>query len=160
MQILSVDLGTNLGVAFWKIDAVSTELLFSANKRLRENKYQQIEECLANFIEYFKQIFAKLKNTDYCVVYEKVMGGHTGVIAAHMYGCYEGVLRYLCKLNNIPVYSIGVTEIKKYFTGDGKAAKIDMLRQARRYKPSLTSYDEADAIGCGIAFATKKMLSH
>lgn len=127
MQILSVDLGTNLGVAFFK----DTKLVFSLNKKLRNNKYQKIEEYLANFIDFFKQVFSKLKGTQYCVVYEKVMGGHKGVIAAHTYGCYEGVLRYLSKLNNIPVYDIGVTEIKNFSLVTGERAnKICLNKHA------------------------------
>ncbi len=58
----------------------------------------------------------------------------------------QGVLKLFCEENKIEYRSYAPTEIKKFGTGSGGAKKDKMVEAARKYKLSVDSDDEADAI--------------
>src|SRR6478736_3517810 len=58
----------------------------------------------------------------------------------------QGVLKLFCEESLIEYRSYAPTEIKKFGTGSGGAKKDKMVTAAQKYKPEVTSDDEADAI--------------
>ncbi len=58
----------------------------------------------------------------------------------------QGVLKLFCEESGIEYRSYAPTEIKKFGTGSGGAKKDKMVTAAQKYKPGVTSDDEADAI--------------
>ena len=78
------------------------------------------------------------------IVFEKVSGVHKNaiIVAAEMIG----VLKLFCEERGIEYKSYSSKEIKKFATGNGNANKAKMVEFAKKYKKSVTSDDEADAI--------------
>lgn len=61
-------------------------------------------------------------------------------------GEMQGILKIFCEENKIDYKSFAPTAIKKFATGSGVAKKEEMVAAAKKYKPSVESNDEADAI--------------
>lgn len=78
------------------------------------------------------------------IVFEQVAmyGKFPNLVAAEM----VGVLKLFCEENSIEYKSYPPTVIKKFGTGKGNANKDMMVQAAQKYKPGITSDDEADAV--------------
>lgn len=57
-----------------------------------------------------------------------------------------GILRYLCYQRKIPYGAVPPTTLKKFFTGDGRAKKDLMMRQAFNRGFRCKNDNEADAV--------------
>lgn len=79
------------------------------------------------------------------VVYEMVMR-HVGTDAAHVYGGFLAILTAWCEERSIPYYGIGVTYIKKKWTGKGNASKEVMITETQRRGYAVNDNNEADAV--------------
>lgn len=69
---------------------------------------------------------------------------------------YASTLEELCLHENlnIPVRQINPSNLKKFFTGNGKAKKPDMVAQARRFGFKVDNDDEADAVAMWFLMAS------
>ena len=78
------------------------------------------------------------------VVFEMAAGFHKNalIVEAELIG----VLKLFCEENGIQYKSYPPASIKKDATGKGNAKKDQMIEAAQKYKPGVTSNDEADAI--------------
>jgi Holliday junction resolvasome RuvABC endonuclease subunit len=57
-----------------------------------------------------------------------------------------GILRFVCYKRNIPYGAVPPTTLKKFFTGDGRAEKALMMRQAFNRGFKCANDNEADAV--------------
>lgn len=155
MNILSLDLGTNLGfcLANLKPDAQIASVLRHGSISLKGKKKDHKGEPLAKF-KYFLEAFSPLPKL---IVYEKVYA-HRGVLSSHMYGAYEGVLKLHCAQNEIELVEIGVGEWKKEFGGKGNANKKEIMEFVVKAGYNVSSQDEADAIGVMHGYLFKEKL--
>lgn len=81
------------------------------------------------------------------VAYELVRAhGPGGILTAHCYGQFEGVLLAWAARNGIEVRPVGVSTVRKSITGKGNANKdaAGAAIRARGFDP--LSHDEADAL--------------
>ena len=78
------------------------------------------------------------------IVFEMAAGFHKNalIVEAELIG----VLKLFCEENGIQYKSYPAKSIKKNATGNGNAGKPLMIEAAQKYKPGVTSSDEADAI--------------
>ena len=70
----------------------------------------------------------------------------------------QGIFKYAFKQLNIPVYGLGITDIKKHVTGKGTATKDEMITAVRDQGHIVTKDDEADAIGIFLTGMSKPFL--
>lgn len=72
---------------------------------------------------------------------------HIGTDAAHCYGAYRGAVMYWALQFDVEVVPLGVSAIKKFITGNGRAQKVDVILACRAKRPQ-EYYDdnEADAL--------------
>ena len=77
--------------------------------------------------------------------------------AAHRYGGYLALLRCACQQAGVMLHGVGVGEIKKHATGNGRACKYSMILAARRLGLEPVDDNAADAacllhmaIDCGM----------
>lgn len=135
--ILSLDLGSTLGWAMAEVGVLvaSGEVDLTVDRDLRKIRY-------CNFL-------IEMRGVDE-IIYEKVMSHDmtiwvtnkkTGlktkkrvfsVIAAHLYGWFEGELERFCKGWRIPLKGLHNATVKKEFTGNGKASKKDICAECHR----------------------------
>jgi Holliday junction resolvasome RuvABC endonuclease subunit len=64
---------------------------------------------------------------------------------------------YVCEAYHIPCEEIDNSTIKKFMSGDGWAKKADMVNAARLMGYDVKTDDEADAIGCRLAYMAMKV---
>ena len=79
------------------------------------------------------------------VYYEQVMH-HSGIVAAHIYGGFYGILMYWCEALEIIYTGITPTSIKKFITGSGKADKDMVIQSVKKLGFSPKDDNEADAL--------------
>ena len=86
------------------------------------------------------------------IAYEDVKA-HKGVLAAHIYGGYRGLMLAWCEYSDVRCRPVGVGTIKKHATGHGNCGKPPMIDAANNILLLKTdrlkkTYDdnEADAI--------------
>lgn len=140
--VIALDLATTTGFAIRRADGriESGEVSFSLKKD--EGQGRRYVKFRAWLLE-VKQSHPDLAE----IVYESVMGhGAHNVIAAHVYGGLLGTLQAFGEHHGIAYRGIGVSTIKKRFTGAGNATKKDVIDQCRAlgFKPA--GDNEADAI--------------
>ena len=137
-NFITLDLGTTLGVCIsHKNEVDSYSLPLCKSKSDPHVRFKSFERHL-------KQII--LKNPELkTVIYEKVYG-HKSSQAAHIYGGFEALLLIWATDNNIKVRHYGVCQIKKAFTGSGKATKEQMKRKAEEIYYEVADDNEADAL--------------
>ncbi len=78
------------------------------------------------------------------IVFEQLAsyGKYPNFVGAEM----QGVLKLFCEETGIEYKSYAPTVIKKFGTGSGGSKKEKMIDAAKKYKPTVESDDEADAI--------------
>ena len=138
-NILSLDLGTNLG---WAV--IGTGGVFSGVADLEPHRFEGGGMRWVRLHELLNKLHSAYNFA--LVSIEKVEAGHSGVIAAHMYGGFYHHLTYWCEVNQIPYTAFGVGQIKKHATGIGSASKEAMIRAAQKRGHKTVDDNEADAI--------------
>jgi len=138
-NILGLDLGTHTG---WAIRRRGGAILYGTAKFPNPKKahpgqrWQAYRVWLSGLLD---------KYQIHVVAYEDVRR-HLGTDAAHAYGAFEALLQMTAASYNVELLPVGVGVIKKAFTGNGRADKQDMLRQARLAGFSPDTDNAADAL--------------
>lgn len=137
-NILAIDLGTQMGFAL-------------GNDKIEKSGIFNLKKLAAGGITPFAMFQAldslEIDIKDTKVVVEIVVShGKDGAKAAQFYGAALFCLRKWCYDNKIPLLYVGVSTIKKLFTGDGRATKKAMADRARELGFQPKNTDEADAI--------------
>ena len=73
-------------------------------------------------------------------------GGKSNITTARKLMCLAGMTEYICTKHKIRCAECNVSTIKKYFTGNGRAQKHDMINKCRAIGLSPRDDNEADAI--------------
>ncbi len=140
MNILAIDLGTQLGWALTKRDGSvhsGTEGFQPAKNGGHGGKFLAFMAKLND-----------LRNTHGAVhaVYYEDIKMHKGVLAAHAFGGFLAILQAWCHINHVPLYGVGFGAIKKGWTGKGNAKKDLMIAQAKLRGFAPADDNEADAL--------------
>lgn len=140
--VLCIDIGTTMGWAVRSKNGGDVSGSFScAIDRKKQHQGQKWLNARAQLAELMTRYEPAL------VVYEDVKShGKGGVYAAHAYGGFLAILAMLCAGRNIRMQSVGVTTIKRHWTGNGNAKKELMLAEARGRGFQPADDNEADAI--------------
>lgn len=133
MKILALDIATNTG--FCTSTASGT---WDLTPRKNESKGMRLIKLKASLRDIVQSEGITLIVFEGAVTY--------GKFPNHVAVELQGVLKLFCEENGIEYKSYMPTEIKKAATGKGNAGKPEMVAAAQRYKPGVTSSDEADAI--------------
>jgi len=138
MRILAIDPGTHCGYALSPYESGVWDL-----------SPKQSEGNGMRYIRLRKYLMEAMCGVD-LVAYEDVKR-HSGVLAAHMYGAIEAIIKELCDAHlpkPIPYIGIPVGTIKKHATGKGNAGKELMIAAAmgRWSDVKIISDDHADAL--------------
>lgn len=142
MNILALDLGTNIGWALHVRGALhsSGTTNFSLKKTDSPGvRWQRFRGFLT----------ARGRSAEviHVVYYEDVKGhGLNQVLSAHCYGGFLAHLQHWCCLNNIRLEPVGVGTVKKNWTGKGNAKKEQMVAEAVRRGYHPVTDDHADAL--------------
>lgn len=124
MKILAFDLATKCGWAFkdnGKKAKHGTETL--------ENK--KWDGAGVRFIKFNKMVHDLLERFEPDLVVFEGVRRHRGTDAAHVYGGFMATLQTVCEGKGVPYTAYGVTEIKKFWSGNGYADKNAMIKVAR-----------------------------
>jgi crossover junction endodeoxyribonuclease RuvC len=141
-SLLCLDLGTKTGFALLRADGRIESGTQRFDLKTNEGQGMRYVKFRRWLIE-TKQAHGELVR----IAYEQVMGhGAYQVIAAHVYGGMLATLQAFCEHHQIAYEGVGVTTIKKRFTGSGKAQKVDVINQCKALGFSPGSDNEADAI--------------
>lgn len=132
-QILALDIATNTG--FCTSTASGT---WDLAPRKNESKGMRLIKLKASLREIVQSEGITLIVFEGAVTY--------GKFPNHVAVELQGVLKLFCEENGIEYKSYMPTEIKKFATGNGNAGKPLMIEAVQKYKPGVTSSDEADAI--------------
>lgn len=149
MRILAFDLATKCGWAFKE----ESKRAKHGTESLENKKWDGAGMRFVKFIKFVHDLLEKYKPE--LVVFEGVRR-HRGTDAAHIYGGFMATLQTICESNNVPYTAYGVTEIKKFWTGQGYADKQAMINVAtdRGYNPEDDNAADALAI---LFFALEKL---
>ena len=95
----------------------------------------------------FRAFLAKQRTADqiHAVYYEDVKQ-HAGTLAAHVYGGFLAMLEMWYAANNLPLWPVGVGQVKKHWTGKGNADKLAMVETARSKGFHPKDNNQADAL--------------
>lgn len=137
--ILALDIGTSLGWALRTRAGVSSGTKSFAEKR-NETRGDRL-------LRLWRWLSGMNREPLAYVAYELVRAhGPGGILTAHCYGQFEGVLLTWAARNGIEVRPVGVGTVRKAVCGNGNAKKpdVDAAVRALGFVPS--THDEADAI--------------
>lgn len=140
MNILAIDLGTQLGWALTKRDGSvhSGTMNFSPAKHGGHGgKFLALMKHLNEIRDAHGEVHA---------VYYEDIKMHKGVLAAHAYGGFLAILQAWCHINGKPLYGVGFGAIKKGWTGKGNADKALMIACAKQRGFAPADDNEADAL--------------
>jgi Holliday junction resolvasome RuvABC endonuclease subunit len=141
VTILALDLGTRCGFALRRPDGLIESGEVKLDPKAREGSGMRYVR--------FRQWLVEMKQCHELreLVYEQVMGhGAYQVIAAHVYGGLLATLQAFGEHHGIKYRGIGVTTVKKQFSGAGNASKADMVAQCKALGFNPATHNEADAI--------------
>lgn len=140
MRIIAFDLGSNMA---WARNTASGLL---ANHKtfdgIRPHRFCAIERWL-------KDVFAFNRGMD-AVVYETPFA--RGPDATRSLWGIAGLIEARATDAGLPVVDVAVPTIKKFATGSGKGAKVNMIEAARRFGYNGDNEHEADAV-CLLRYA-------
>ena len=165
MRLLSLDLGHNVGYAIWRVE-LDKPLLPGWLYNLEENLIQYVEsgawtmkkrDSLGDeYCEFYEQIHEIVNENAIDMVTYECIEFIKYVYAAQVQFGFEAIVSLLASRYGIGVVPQGVTKIKKFICGDGRAQKRDVIREVMKAlkrngiaKNSLTDH-EADAVACGL----------
>jgi len=81
-----------------------------------------------NFHAHVKEL---IKSHKIKTIYIEQVHRHNGTEAAHQWGGYEAITLLIALKNGCDVHYMGVGQIKKVATGNGRASKADMIKAAK-----------------------------
>lgn len=141
MNILALDLGAQLG---WSL-VLRDGTIKGGTVSFAPNKHGGYGFRFLAFVQFLSQ--TRISNGDIHAVYYEDVKRHAGTLAAHAYGGFLAMLQVWCASNgNIPMYPLGVGQIKKAWTGNGRADKAMMICYAKRRGFSPTDDNHADSL--------------
>ncbi len=140
MNILAIDLGTQSGWAY----LVPGTPVRSGSQSFAPKKFGGYGQRWLAFRAFLAET-ARAAGTIHAVYYEDVKR-HEGVLAAHAYGGFLAMLQAWCANNQIPLFPVGVGEVKKSWTCKGNANKEMMIAEARLRGFSPVDDNQADAL--------------
>lgn len=143
MNILALDLGSQLGWAISKPDGT----VHSGSVSFAPGKHGGHGRRWLAFVQFL--IHTKNAHGGVDAVYYEDVKNHAGILAAHAYGGFLAMLQTWCATNgDVRLYSYGVGQIKKAWTGKGNSKKDAMIESARRrgFKPVDDNHADALAI--------------
>lgn len=141
MNILAIDLGTQLGWALTKRDGS----IHSGTEAFAPAKHGGHGGKFLAFMAHLNQL--RIAHGDVHAVYYEDIKMHKGVLAAHAYGGFLAILQTWCHVNGrVPLYGVGFGAIKKGWTGKGNADKKLMIAYARQRGFAPQDDNEADAL--------------
>lgn len=140
MNILAIDIGTNTGWALCARDGTikgGTEKFDPAKHGGKGKRWLAFRQWLTETGRAAGEVHA---------VYYEDIKRHEGVLAAHAYGGFLAMLQAWCATNGIPMYPVGVGQIKAHWTGKGNANKALMIATAKAKGFSPVDDNHADAL--------------
>lgn len=141
VNILALDLGTKTGYALRRRDGTlryGTEVFAPRASWTPGQKWQRYRAWLSKIIA---------EEAVNLIVFEDVKAhGKGAVLAAHAYGGFRAMLEMVADGHRVRLLPVGVSTIKKHWTGKGNANKDAMLSQAkaRGFRPETDN--DADAL--------------
>lgn len=149
MKLLGLDIGTTTG---WSIFDIGEEKLITFGKFSSHVDRTSSHPGLrwAIFRSHLTNVAHKHGPIDY-VAYE-VVKRHISSMSAYAYYGFLSTLEEECHLTSTKVVPCGVTEVKKYITGNGRADKEQMtlmISTMMEIGRAITA-DEADACAVGL----------
>lgn len=138
-MILALDLGTVTGFAYKENGKIISGTWDFSKVKHAGYKYVALHSEISYLLS--------TKTDLACVSFELVMR-HAGTGAAHAYGGFMSQVQSACFLHdkNLPLVGRQVKTIKKHWTGNGNASKLQMIEEARRRGFSPKDDNEADAL--------------
>lgn len=137
MKILALDLGSNTGY----VTGIDEKILKYEGKNWIHKTKTFTNE---SFLEFFHWLYPLAKNFNKIVV-ERPNGGMEFHPNRVLFGMY-GIVQMVCASWNIEMTHVGATEVKKFWTGSGKALKQDMVGEAHKRGFSTNDHNVADAL--------------
>lgn len=139
MKILALDLGTKCGWAFHDGKKI---------KHGRHNFEQNTHFDGAGMIFLkFEEWLQRFREAELIAVEGVMRHGANETMQQHRYGGLLAIVQKFGEKYRIPYTGEGVTTIKKFWTGSGKANKDAMVDEAIKRGFNVKYDDEADALG-------------
>lgn len=135
-MILAVDLGNEFG---WAIKQSST--IDSGWDHLTRGKRDTGEKFIL-----FAAWLQELNNLELTEIWYEDVRRHNGLYAARAYCGYLAVLQMYAYKRCIPCSGVGVGQIKKFWTGNGRADKQMMVKEANRRGFDTDNDNQVDAL--------------
>lgn len=135
-MILALDLGNEFG---WAIKQSVT--IDSGWERLTSGKGDAGKK-----FELFEHWTRELNDINLSVIYYEDVKRHNGLYAARAYCGYLAVLQMYAYKRGISCTGVGVGQIKKFWTGNGRATKEMMIADAKKRGFETQNDNEADAL--------------
>ena len=136
--LLALDLGTNLGWACGRPDA-----MVSGSVDLKPTRFESSGVRYLKFVAFLDKLHLSM-NIGHVTV--EAVHGHRGVAAAHVYGGFLAHMQTWCLARGISYSAHGVQAIKKHSTGKGNASKKDVIEAMKAKGLNPADDDEADAM--------------
>lgn len=136
INILSLDLGTKTGFHVKNFEHESYGLISLAKYKSHPEKFIMFYNSIRKLID---------DNVIDVIAYEEVKRFMSSA-SAHLYGGFRAILLMVAYSRDCEVYGLSPTEIKKSFTGSGKAKKDDMIAKCLELKYAVDDDNVADAI--------------
>lgn len=136
-MILAIDPGNEYGWALKKYSTIESgwERLTNGSKNHTGKKF-----------ELFRLWLDDLESIDLKEIWYEEVKRHNGLHAARAYCGYVAVLQmYACR-RGIPCSGVGVGTIKKFWTGNGRADKEMMIKEANKRGFDTDNDNQADAL--------------
>lgn len=140
MNILAIDIGTQLGWALTKRDGS----IHSGSEGFQPAKRGGHGGKFLAFMTHLNEV--RNSHGDLHAVYFEDVKRHQGVLAAHAFGGFLAILQAWCHINRVPMYGVGVGVVKKAWTGNGAAKKEMMIASAKQHGFTPADDNEADAL--------------
>lgn len=135
-MILAIDLGNEFG---WAIKQSVT--IDSGWERLITGKCKTGKK-----FQLFDYWTRELNNIELSKIYYEDVRRHNGLYAARAYCGYLAVLQTYAYKRGIECEGIGVGQIKKFWTGNGRATKEMMIKEANKRGFDVDNDNQADAL--------------
>lgn len=139
VSMLALDLGSHTGYALRKRDGklIHGTKSFTPRKLWGPGqKWQQYRRWLSDMI---------VENNVTTIAYEDVKN-HAGVLAAHAYGGFLAHLECVADQHRIELKPLGVTQVKRFWTGEGNADKAAMMAQCKARGFRVEDDNDSDAV--------------
>lgn len=152
MKVLTLDLSINQpGYAVADTDSNEIITFGHLTNKSSETVYSRIDKNL----QFFLTLIPKY---DIKAVWMELPAFSRRQRSHDMLTSQQGIFKFALYKRNIPVYGIGISDIKKNITGKGTATKDEMVEAIKALGYEVTKDDEADAIGIYLTGIQKPFL--